>query len=189
MDKKTDILKTAQGLFGQFGLKKITVEDIAQEAAVSKATIYKYFRNKNEIFQSVVMIEAEQMLDEIRRTVDKKSTVVGKFKAHLVTKLGRIRELTNFYQVTRRTWSDHWPYLDDAVGFFVEEERKIVRGILEFGNETDELDVEDIDLTARVMVVSLASLEIEWALEKQDITLSGYAELLVNLIMNGLAKK
>ncbi len=49
--KKTAIVQAANGLFKQFGFKKVTVEEICEIACVSKMTFYKYFPNKNELIK------------------------------------------------------------------------------------------------------------------------------------------
>ncbi len=82
--KLEKILQAAQKLFGQFGLKKVTIEDIAKEASVSKVTLYKYFRNKDDIFEEVVRFEGDQMFRAIEAAVARETDTAGKFKAHLM---------------------------------------------------------------------------------------------------------
>jgi AcrR family transcriptional regulator len=47
LDQK--ILEFAKLLISGFGFKKVTMEDIAREANVARATIYLHFRNQQEI--------------------------------------------------------------------------------------------------------------------------------------------
>ena len=65
MVTQNSILDAAQSLFAQFGLKKVTTDDIARKAHVSKATIYKFYKNKSEIFDVVVRLEAERLIREM----------------------------------------------------------------------------------------------------------------------------
>lgn len=48
------IVNAAQQEFMQFGYTNVTVDEIAQAAGVSKKTIYKYFRSKENIFWEVM---------------------------------------------------------------------------------------------------------------------------------------
>lgn len=48
--RKTDILKTALGLFSQKGYYATSIDDITREAGISKGLIYTYFKSKEEIF-------------------------------------------------------------------------------------------------------------------------------------------
>lgn len=54
MNKKADkILNTTIKLFIREGIKKVTMEDIAENANVSKVTIYKYFIDKDTLYLEV----------------------------------------------------------------------------------------------------------------------------------------
>ncbi len=53
MEVKESIIATAETLFLRYGFKRVTMDDIAREMAISKKTIYQYFKDKNEIVCSV----------------------------------------------------------------------------------------------------------------------------------------
>lgn len=54
MNKKADkILNTTVSLFIRDGVKKITMDDIAQNAKSSKVTVYKYFVDKDTLYLEV----------------------------------------------------------------------------------------------------------------------------------------
>jgi len=60
----------AQPLFSRFDLKKVTTDDIAKRARISKAFIYRYYCKKKEIFDDVVAYEVNQLLTAISEAVD-----------------------------------------------------------------------------------------------------------------------
>lgn len=51
---KDTILKKTGERFLKFGYKSVTMDDIADELAISKKTIYKYFDNKHDLVQQSV---------------------------------------------------------------------------------------------------------------------------------------
>ena len=53
-DVREAILDAATRLMERYGYKKMTMEDIAQEAHIGKATIYGYFHSKEEVALSVI---------------------------------------------------------------------------------------------------------------------------------------
>jgi len=189
MDKDLQILDAARRLFSQFGLKKVTTDDIAEEAKVSKATIYRRYSNKQEIYNEVVRIEADQLMTAIAEAVARESTVIGKFRAHLLTKIGKLHELVNLYRVTRETWSNHWPDGSQAQERLLEREKEIVRGILELGNQNNELQVEDTDFTSRLLVVALQSVEHPWTFQDYNVSLPEYVNHMLEILINGIKKK
>lgn len=52
---KENISAVADRLFSENGIEKTTMDDIAQEAEYSKATLYVYFKSKDEIFHYIVL--------------------------------------------------------------------------------------------------------------------------------------
>ena len=53
--KKEDVLNTALALFAAHGYHAVGVDRIAQEAGVSKMTLYKYFPTKDVLIESVLV--------------------------------------------------------------------------------------------------------------------------------------
>jgi AcrR family transcriptional regulator len=167
----------------------VTTDDIAREANVSKATIYRYYKNKQEVFRDVVKLEADQLLKAIKTGVDKEKTVGAKFKSHLLTKMSTIRELINFYEVTQQSDDYYWPFVAEARAQFIQEEKDIVKGILEAGNRSKEIHVENTDLVAHMMVVSLQAQEYAWAIETLNISLEEYVNLMIDVVINGIKNR
>jgi len=53
--KKKDILQAALSLFLKYGVQKVSVAEIAKEAAVSQVTIYNYFESKDNLVHEVII--------------------------------------------------------------------------------------------------------------------------------------
>src|SRR5439155_3927540 len=49
-----------------FGLSRLTVEDVAQRAGLSRQTVYRYFPSKDHLMLAVVSREEEKFLDGVR---------------------------------------------------------------------------------------------------------------------------
>lgn len=61
---RANIIKAARKLFEEKGIVATTVDDIAKEADYSKSTLYVYFKNKDEILNTIIH-EQMVMLKEI----------------------------------------------------------------------------------------------------------------------------
>jgi TetR/AcrR family transcriptional regulator, regulator of autoinduction and epiphytic fitness len=55
------ILAAAKQLFGHYGYRRTSIDDIAQEARIAKGTVYLYFKSKEEIFRAL----CQQLLDTV----------------------------------------------------------------------------------------------------------------------------
>ena len=65
---KKNILITAVDLFLRYGFKSVTMDDIANELAISKKTIYKYFSNKLDLIDAstkLVHDKVDNLMGEI----------------------------------------------------------------------------------------------------------------------------
>lgn len=54
MDTLEKIFSSAMELYRQYGLKTITMDDVARKAGISKKTLYQHFSNKNELVTEAV---------------------------------------------------------------------------------------------------------------------------------------
>src|SRR5271154_4281264 len=64
LDRKTQILDAAIGVFGRFGFKKTSVDDLAKAAKLSKQGLYLHFTSKEEIFTAAIR---KYLSDGLRR--------------------------------------------------------------------------------------------------------------------------
>ena len=63
------ILGTAQKRFGQYGMAKTTMQEIADDMGISKASIYYYFPDKQQLYMAVIEREHEEFLDMVAETL------------------------------------------------------------------------------------------------------------------------
>lgn len=66
-DKREAILAAAQIQFSRYGFRRTSMEDIAKETGVSRASLYSYFENKEEIFRSLTEQLHERSLADAER--------------------------------------------------------------------------------------------------------------------------
>lgn len=79
MTKKADaILHTTIKLFLRDGVRKITMDDIAESSNVSKVTIYKYFTDKDTLYREIGERIFSQYMLELERIVSSDTALVGK---------------------------------------------------------------------------------------------------------------
>ena len=57
MEPQDKILKTSLELFYKFGIKRVTMDDIAKELGMSKKTIYHHFKEKDDLVNTLCDME------------------------------------------------------------------------------------------------------------------------------------
>ena len=53
-EKKLNIIKVVGQLYLRFGIKSVTMDDVANECGVSKKTLYQYFSDKEDLISQVI---------------------------------------------------------------------------------------------------------------------------------------
>lgn len=65
LENRKFILQAAETVFTQKGYSQASVDEIAEEAQFSKATLYRYFKSKSEIFSAVIFESFQEACDDI----------------------------------------------------------------------------------------------------------------------------
>ena len=78
MNKKEIIIETARNLFTKYGYKKVSMDEIASSAKVTKKTIYRYFKDKDDLFQYFITEELESIKKCFEKVNRKKITLSEK---------------------------------------------------------------------------------------------------------------
>ncbi|MCX8483925.1 MAG: TetR/AcrR family transcriptional regulator [Bacteroidia bacterium] len=75
---------TAERLFRSFGVKSVTMDDVAKEIAISKKTLYKCFRDKESLVLSTIESHMRENEEAIAKIINTEPNAIEQF--HLITK-------------------------------------------------------------------------------------------------------
>lgn len=76
--KRESIVSCARELFKQYGYKKVSMDEIALKSGVTKKTIYRYFHDKEELFQYFITEELSQMKEIFDEVENQESAFLEK---------------------------------------------------------------------------------------------------------------
>ncbi len=92
--KYQDIFKTGKELLWKYGIKRVTVEEICQEAGVSKMTFYKFFPNKIEFAKIILKVEIGESLEKFDQVVHGDLSFTEKVKQMFILKLEGTKDIS-----------------------------------------------------------------------------------------------
>ncbi|GAC1526105.1 MAG: hypothetical protein NVS3B15_01740 [Sediminibacterium sp.] len=188
---KDDILREAQKLFQQYGLKKTTMEDIARSMGKGKSTLYYYFCSKEDIFDAVILKEMDEVFHEAKQAVEKAVTAEDKLKMFTLTKIKSLQKKSNLYRIVRGEMQDNMRCMKHLHTAYDLKEIKLVKGILGFGlanGEFTPMIKKELDVLPSVIVSSLRGLERDMFIGNKYAKLETRMESIIAIMMHGLKK-
>jgi AcrR family transcriptional regulator len=104
--KKETILNAAQHVFAEKGFHAATLDEIAELAEFSKAAIYLYFKNKEDLFFKLIGEKINEICREIDSIAKTDKDPIEKLKTIVNIHLEFHMRHTNFYKIIARIKSD-----------------------------------------------------------------------------------
>lgn len=187
---KDDILKEAQKLFQQFGIRKTTMEDIARAMGKGKSTLYYYFSSKEEIFDAVVIKEMDEVFDRVRQAVEKAESAEDKLRAYTLTKIRAVQKRANLYKIVKGEIQEGLRCMKHIHTEYDTQEVKLVKNILRFGVKNGEFSkavAKEMDLLPSVIVSSLRGLERDMVIDARYVKLEPRLDSIVSILIKGLS--
>jgi len=93
--KFQQIITTAKDLFWKFGIKRVTIEEICQEANVSKMTFYKHFKNKMELIKYLINHIIDKAMMQYREIMNSDIPFTEKVIKTLDLKMEQTMDMSN----------------------------------------------------------------------------------------------
>lgn len=184
-----EILIAAKSLFGEFGLKKTTIEDISAASGKGKSTLYNYFPGKNEIFEAVVKYEMNGVLAKLRESVNAVNGAKEKLKVFLRVQSTAMLELRSLYKVLFEDIIESRRMLMPLRIRYEQTQVEMISEILQAGTQTRELkeiSKERIQKMAFVMIIAFRGLHYPLSINPAEIQSHEYFDELVDLLIEGI---
>lgn len=187
--KEEQIVDAARQLFGTYGYKRVSVDEIAKEANVTKRTVYSYFKSKEEILKYFLNEEVQNMKKIVEETEEEDKSFFDNLHK-TICELIRYTEKTNFLQIIfqeSETFKnpviiENLKVIDIAIQNYIKEKLRVAV-------ETKQITVPNIDVMAFLIYKMYFSLILEWSEDRGKIDEKLIADTIINLLKNGLEYK
>lgn len=185
-DTKYRILQAASKVFGKFGYAKANIDDIAGEAGVASATLYHYFKNKEEIFLTIVRDEARDLESCIDQAVAKAETPQQKLEVFFVTQYRHLFENINFYNLTQEQLLGFHPLIFKGLKEFNSYRTRKIREIVQEGIEKKIFKPLDMDLLIEAIQDLNKGAFMRLRIQKRNFDVEKYINFLFTIIFKGI---
>lgn len=196
-DKRNNILNAARKRFAHFGYTKVTMDEIALDVEMSKASLYYYFPTKEDLFGAVILFEQNELVKNIEIIIDKSIPASEKLQEFVEQRMQFFRELINLGMLSVNTYFDIKPVYKKLFSDFEKIELGLLKKIIDEGIAAGEFNPNLSEETALIFLHILQGLRyrvLRWAKgqnldEETHISLQQEMKAAANLFINGIKKR
>ena len=159
-DKADLIIQAAKQRFARYGFAKVTMEEIASDVELGKASLYYYFPAKEDLFKEVIQSEQNQFIGEIRQLLNKRIKASEKLREYVDHRMALVHKLLNL-----GTLLFHPPFQNNSMcrnlfSEFEKNELMLLDDIIDEGKKTGEFNKDYKMRTTKVFLHVLQGLRL-----------------------------
>ena len=193
-EKKKNIISVAQKRFAHYGVPKTTMDEIAAESGMGKASLYYYFPSKDELYRAVVAREQEEFLEHLEQVVSSDIEPDEKLRTDVQHRLRYFQRLVNLNALNLQSMFAMKPLFRELFDCFGNAERSLMTRIFREGKAKKRFHFKDPEEMAALVLHSLHGLRLralKVAHQEQTHSLNTKEleqemTLLINLILKGI---
>jgi AcrR family transcriptional regulator len=199
------ILEAAEKVFSELGYGAATMDNIAAEAQFSKATLYRYFDGKNEVFSEIIQRTFREAIDcfaEIRRRP-------ASAEARLRDMVGYALEYTHYKRkIARILWlerasmkkilnidldehliaQDKRKSIPEELRLYTESISDDMRAVMQEGIESGEFRAVDPETATAFLGALMRGFHFQDLMRMHDLPLAESTDLVMDFFLNGVRK-
>jgi TetR/AcrR family transcriptional regulator len=137
-EKEQVILKAARERFAQYGFAKVTMDEIAADVEMGKASLYYYFPTKKDLLRAVITQEQSQFISTIENILAKDISVSQKLVEYVEERIGVFQELLNLGTLNVHSYFDKKSIYKSLFENFHAQELKLMEKLIEEGKQNGE---------------------------------------------------
>ncbi len=187
----SEILDAARAVFSKRGFNDVTVDEIAAEAGLAKATVYQYFPSKQDIYLAALRAGVHELLERTETAMNAAEGARAKIEAFVRTRLEYLHQHQEFFAVYHAQFGN---VMHPAS--FNEEFRKLYRRQFEYllaalkeGIKRGELAKVSAEVLAITIYESTRGVMVHRCLEWSSATVDQQVASLMQILWEGAAKK
>lgn len=187
--KEEQIVNAARDLFTMYGYKKVSMDEIAKKAGVTKRTVYMYFNSKEELLKYFINEEIQNMKKIVEQSENTNKSFMENIHQVIVKliKYTRNREFLHLiFQESEafknETVIESIKVIDTSIQNYIKEK-------LEYAVDKGYIKVKDIDITAFLIYKMYIALMFEWNEQEKKIDEESITENIIYILKNGLERR
>ena len=180
------ILDTAFRHFVSFGYGRTSLSGIASELGKQKTAIYYYFKNKEDVFSSIVELDAANLFAELEKSLKSAGREDEILKKYISVRIFAMYNVASRYRLLQEELFVLLPQIEKSRSAYHSKEVALITSIVKSGIEKEIFRPMNEELTAKVIVNTLKGLEIPMFIQQVIKADATEIEALNKIIINGI---
>jgi len=176
-------------IFGRYGFKKTSMEEIARALNKGKSSIYYYFNSKEEIFEAVIDHEAQLLKQELSKVVKSSADPAIILRRYVKVRMSSFGKLSNYYNAIFNSALDYFDFIDRQREKYDRMEIAFIRYILWRGVRSGHFNLENTGLAALAVQTALKGLELPLFWQKRNYGLDARLDAIIDILFYGIVRK
>ncbi len=151
-EKKEMILRHAARVFARYGYTKTTLEDIGRESHLNKASVYYYYKSKEDIYAAVVEDEFQSAYTSNRALCLKKKGIQNRILFYLGQRLQVKPGVLNLHQLSIETLRSPESHFSRLYAAFLQLDSRFVKELLDEAVRAKEIRKTDTKRLAGILL-------------------------------------
>ena len=187
--KGEQILNAAKKLFTNYGFKKVSMDEIASEAGVTKKTVYTYFSSKEELLKYCIKEELQNMRKIIENVESKKLDFMETVHQVIYNLLKYKKNCKLLKMLFKESEILKNEQLKENLKIVDKEIQNYIRKQLELAIQNDKIELQNIDITTFLIYKMYIALMIDWNEDYKKLDEKEIADNILHFLVNGLKRK
>ena len=139
-EKETVIIQAARKRFAHYGFSKVTMDEIAGDVEMGKASLYYYFPTKEDLFRAVILQEQNELKKNIELILEKPNLASEKLQEFVEQRMKFFRILLNLGTLSVHSYFDIKSLFKKLFFDFEEVELSFIKKIIDEGKMKNEFN-------------------------------------------------
>ena len=155
------IIEAAIKRFSEYGYNKTTMAEIAEDAGMSAANIYRFFKNKQDIAAICAKYHMQERTESLKTAIRKQNlSACEKLEQYILANLEMSQKKAKENKKIDEICTEITKYRPDVVHDKIKDEESLLMEILSYGNETGEFDIDNVAKTAATIHTMLVVFDV-----------------------------
>ena len=156
--KEQLIIEAARSRFAHYGYSKVTMEEIAADVELGKASLYYYFPTKEELFRAVISLEQDELKAKIEHLLQKSGPATRKLREYVALRMQFFQDLINLGTLSLHSYMNTKSVFKKLFVDFEKVELALIKKIIDEGIQSKEFVSFVTDDTSEVFLHILQGL-------------------------------